>query len=211
MKSFYTPPFFVKSLFKEYIWESKCKKVLLTFDDGPTIESTEKIILLLNDLSIKAVFFCVGNNISSNKELTELLIKSGHSVGNHTLTHKKLLWLNSVEIQKEISMTNKILNENHNYKVDYFRPPHGLPAFGLKRILQNLNLKNIMWSLLTKDYKDDIRGVKFIVQKYLRNNSIVVLHDNKKSKDIILDSIKIVVDDASKKGFEIGVPAECLN
>lgn len=211
MKSFYTVPSPIKKLFKDYVWESKCDKILLTFDDGPTVYSTEKILRLLNDFGIKAVFFCVGNKIKLNKELTELLIKSGHSVGNHTFSHRKLISLRSEVIRKEIIMTNDILTEIHNYQPLYFRPPYGLPAFGLNKVLQNFNLKNIMWSLLTMDYKDNIGVVKFAAEKFLEHNSIIVLHDNNKSKDIILDSIKIVVDEASKKGFEIGTPAECLN
>ena len=211
MKPFYTPPSIIKKISKEYVWESACNKVLLTFDDGPTIENTEKIIRLLNDLRIKTVFFCVGNNIKYNKQLSDIIISNGHAIGNHTFNHRRLIGLNCKEIKKEIRMTNEILYDNHNYHACYFRPPYGIPVFGLSKILQSFNLKNIMWSLLTMDYKDDIRVVKFAVENYLKNNSIVVLHDNKKSKKIILDSIKIIVDEVAAKGFEIGEPSECLN
>jgi hypothetical protein len=67
-----------------------------------------------------------------------------------------------------------------------------------------------MWSLLTYDYKNDINLVKLVASKYMRRNSIIVLHDSLKSKDIIVDSINFIAEQAEKNGFEIGEPAECL-
>jgi len=71
-------------------------------------------------------------------------------------------------------------------------------------------MKNVMWSLLTYDYKNDLSIVKYSVKKYLRKNSIIVLHDSLKSKDIICDSIKFIAEEAAQKGFEFGEPEECL-
>ena len=68
-----------------------------------------------------------------------------------------------------------------------------------------------MWSLLTYDYKNDLEVVKFGVKKYLRNNSIIVLHDNIKSKNIILDSISLIVDEARSRNYQFGEADECLN
>jgi peptidoglycan/xylan/chitin deacetylase (PgdA/CDA1 family) len=71
-------------------------------------------------------------------------------------------------------------------------------------------MKCVMWNLLTYDYKNDIKRVKFSIDNYLQNNSIIVLHDNNKSSDFIVDSIKYIADTAAAKGFEFGVPEECL-
>jgi peptidoglycan/xylan/chitin deacetylase (PgdA/CDA1 family) len=194
-----------------YTWETKNNKLLLTFDDGPTKESTEKILLLLNDLNLKAVFFCVGNNVALNREVTNLIIDQGHTIGNHTYNHRKVMFLKPDGIMNEIRDTNNLLAEKHNYIVKYFRPPHGLPSFDLSGKLSLFNQRCVMWSLLTMDYKNDLEVVKFAVVNYLKQNSIVVLHDSKKSTGIILDSIKLIVDLAAGKGYEFGEPDECLN
>lgn len=211
MKFLYSPPFPLKKLMHNYTWETKNNKLLLTFDDGPTKESTEKILLLLNDLNLKAVFFCVGNNVALNREVTNLIIDQGHTIGNHTYNHKKIMFLKPDGIMNEIRDTNNLLAEKHNYIVKYFRPPHGLPAFDLSGKLSLFNQRCVMWSLLTMDYKNDLEVVKFAVVNYLKQNSIVVLHDSKKSTGIILDSIKLIVDFAAGKGYEFGEPDECLN
>jgi hypothetical protein len=67
-----------------------------------------------------------------------------------------------------------------------------------------------MWSLLTEDYKNNFETVKFAVKNYLKENSIIVLHDSVKSKNIIKDSINFILDKASEKGYTFGEPAECL-
>jgi peptidoglycan/xylan/chitin deacetylase (PgdA/CDA1 family) len=72
-------------------------------------------------------------------------------------------------------------------------------------------LKNIMWSLLTYDYKNELSIVKFAVEKYLKPNSIIVLHDNNKSKNIISDSISFIVDEVRKRNYQFGEAEECLN
>ncbi len=209
MKSLYNPPRVIKNLFKSFRWESR-SKILLTFDDGPTTTATEKILTFLDQKKIKAIFFCVGNNIKKNQSLCNEIINAGHTVGNHTFNHQIITKINSSEAKEEISLFNTLLEEKHNYKVKYFRPPHGRFNFSTRKITDELNLQNIMWSLLTYDYKNDLNVVKFAVDNYLNKNSIVVMHDSIKSEKIIIDSIKYLLGKAEEKGFEIGEPQECL-
>lgn len=210
LKYFYDPPKVIKIAFKNFIWNTSNSKILLTFDDGPIPETTEIILKCLNKNKINAVFFCVGNNVKNYPELCKNIISEGHLIGNHTFNHKKIINLNKKEIDEEIDSFNNLLNQKFNCKIRYFRPPHGKFNFSTSKIMREKNLKNIMWSLLSYDYKNDINLVKFVVNKYLQKNSIVVLHDSKKSKEIIEDSIKIIIDETYKKGFEIGKPDECL-
>jgi hypothetical protein len=48
------------------------------------------------------------------------------------------------------------------------------------------------------------------VKNYLKENSIIVLHDSVKSKNVIKDSINFILDKAFEKGYTFGEPAECL-
>ena len=73
------------------------------------------------------------------------------------------------------------------------------------------DLKNVMWSLLTYDYKNDLSIVKFAIEKYLKHNSIIVLHDSNKSKSIISDSISLIADEVRKRNYQFGGADECLN
>jgi len=206
----YNPPVIIKRLFNDFYWDTSNNKILLTFDDGPTTQSTETILKTLNGFKIKAIFFCVGNNVKNHQELTNSILSEGHTIANHTFNHRKLTEVNIDETVKELDSFNNLLEEKHNYKVKYFRPPYGKFRLSTNRFLKQKQLKNVMWSLLTYDYKNDFNLVKFAVQNYLQNDSIIVLHDSIKSKDIIKDSLNFIVNEVYKRGFSFGEPAECL-
>lgn len=204
------PPLIIKFFFKDFYWNTFNDKILLTFDDGPTVEVTELILNILSKNKIKAVFFCVGNNVKNHQSLVKEILDQGHLIANHTFNHKRLNKLSKTETDEEINSFNRIMKEKFDYDVKYFRPPHGKFTISTNGILKKKGLKCVMWSLLTQDYKNDFETVKFAVRNYLKKNSIVVLHDSIKSKEIIKDSINFIIDETAKKGFSFGEPEECL-
>ncbi len=208
MKMIYDPPGIIKKVYSNTRWESGVPKILLTFDDGPIPETTPMILDLLDELDIKSIFFCVGENIRLNYGLAEEIIRRGHSIGNHTYNHKNLIALSPAGQKKQLELFDKVYREIFNSETDCFRPPKGRIPLNYNSLLGGK--KNIMWNLLTYDYKNDLNIVKFAVQNFLKQNSIVVLHDSLKSKDIILNAIKYISEKAKEKNYEFGEPAECL-
>ena len=210
IKYFYNPPGLVKLLFNKWNWTTSNNKVLLTFDDGPIPETTPLILAALDKLNVRAAFFCVGNNIKKNPSLAKEILSCGHIICNHTYNHKIITRLEQTEAEKEIQSFINLTEDLLNYTPKYFRPPHGKFNLSTNKLLTKLNQSVVMWSLLTCDYKNDLNLVKLAVTKYLQKNSIIVLHDSLKCKDIIIDSIKTVADRVYEKGFEIGEPDGCL-
>ena len=200
----------VQKLFGNFIWQTANDKILLTFDDGPTEAATEKILSILNENKIKAIFFCVGNNIKQYPELTEKILEAGHTVANHTMNHKLITKMKREEAINEIKSFNDLMKEKFNYDVKYFRPPHG--RFNLKTngVLSDLNLKCVLWNLLTYDFENDIKRVRYAIDNYLRDNSLIVFHDNNKCSTIIKDSLNYTIEQAAKKGYQFGDSENCL-
>ncbi len=211
MKYIYNPPIILKKIFSDFIWNTNNGKALLTFDDGPNPGTTEIILKKLSEEKIKALFFCVGDNVKKNPDLVNQIKEAGHSFGNHTFNHKILNQISDEEKDYQISSVNKIFKEKFDISLKYFRPSHGRFQLSTSSLLKKHQLKNIMWSLLTYDYKNDLSIVKFAIEKYLRHNSIIVLHDSNKSKNIILDSISFIADEVRKRDYQFGEADECLN
>jgi peptidoglycan-N-acetylglucosamine deacetylase len=209
LKFQYNPPFIIKQVFPEFCWKSKTDKILLTFDDGPVYGNTEKILEVLNDYKIRSLFFCVGNNLFRNPSLAAEILKEGHIIGNHTYNHSKIT-NSDFDEHAEIDQFNELAEDKLGVKIKYFRPPHGRFNLMTGKLLRKKNLTNVMWSLLTYDFKGNSSLVKYSVINYLEKNSIIVLHDNVKSQDIILDSIKFIANEALGRGFRFGEPEECL-
>ncbi len=210
MKYKYNPPSLVKRILNNHQWDSIIPKILITFDDGPNPGTTEIILKELQSKSIKSVFFCVGENLKRNPNLVSEILSEGHVIGNHSYSHQIITKQKKSAIVESINQVQQLMLNSYNYKMRYFRPPHGRFDLRTNKILEQFGLKNIMWSLLTYDYKNDINIVKFAISKYLSNNSIIVLHDSAKSKNIIVDSINFILEETEKKNYQIGNPTECL-
>jgi peptidoglycan/xylan/chitin deacetylase (PgdA/CDA1 family) len=206
----YRPPFIVQKLFGNFIWKTSNNKILLTFDDGPTETATLKILSVLSKNKIKAVFFCVGNNIKQQTELTQKILQDGHTIANHTMNHNLITKMSREEAVNELKSFNDLMKEKFNYQVKYFRPPHGRFNLKTNNILNELNLKCVMWNLLSYDFENKIEKVKYAIDKFLKENSIIVFHDNTKSSEIIEEALNYTINNAVKKGYQFGEPEDCL-
>ena len=197
-------------MFPSFRWESRTGKILLTFDDGPVPGLTEIILKKLDEYKIKGLFFCVGNNIRKYPSLAQEIIKEGHIIGNHTYNHFNLTSPDFNPVV-EIDGFNRLVRDKLGIEVRYFRPPHGRFNLYTNKTLREREMVNVMWSLLTYDFKGDISKVKMSVSWCMKENSIVVLHDNLKSEKILSESIDYIAREAAGKGFLFGEPEECLN
>ncbi len=207
----YNPPKLVKAVFNKFAWESSQEKILITFDDGPNPGTTERILASLKKHNVQALFFLVGENIKRYPEFVKQILDEGHEIGNHTMKHSIISKLSKSERQKEIDEVQKIMHDEFDYIVKYFRPPHGRFSLGLSAELEGLKLRNVMWSLLTYDFKNNLDIVKNVVNNYLNKNSLVVFHDSKKSENIIIDSIEYLLAEVERKNLKVGNVSECLS
>jgi peptidoglycan-N-acetylglucosamine deacetylase len=210
LKYYYNPPSIVKILNRNFYWSTGNNKILLTFDDGPTEAATMKILSILRANHLKTVFFCVGNNIKNQPALAERILSDGHIIANHTMNHKLLTKMSSEESIVELSTFNKLMKDKFNYNVKYFRPAHGRFNFKTNGILKELNLECVMWNLLTYDYENNIEKVKYAIDNYLNENSILVFHDSIKCGDIIEEALNYTIEQADKMDLKFGEPEDCL-
>ncbi|NTW31526.1 MAG: polysaccharide deacetylase family protein [Bacteroidetes bacterium] len=196
---FFLIPFLFKKIFhKTMVWEmsSSEKTIYLTFDDGPEPSVTPEILEILYGYNAKATFFCVGNNAKNNPDIFEMLVKSGHSVGNHTYNHLNGWNTETEKYLEDVEKCNKIVKSN------LFRPPYGKLKLSQLRKLKN-NYSIIMWSLICGDFDKNVSKEKCleILLKNTRSGSIVVLHDSLKAKEKVLYALPIFLEHFTKLGY----------
>ena len=105
-------------------------QIIFTFDDGPVLGVTDKILDVLKEHNIKATFFVIGYNVKAHPALMKRILDEGHIVGNHSMDHHPLKNLDPVTwkdvVQKEVlDMHDLILPYLGNNKHFYFRAPDG--------------------------------------------------------------------------------------
>jgi peptidoglycan/xylan/chitin deacetylase (PgdA/CDA1 family) len=102
------------------------RRIYLTFDDGPSAETTPQLLDHLKEAGIKATFFVVGRNIenASGRAIVERMAAEGHQIGNHTYSHPNLTRLDAAVIGQEIKQTEDLIGPLDN-GIKVFRPPFG--------------------------------------------------------------------------------------
>jgi peptidoglycan/xylan/chitin deacetylase (PgdA/CDA1 family) len=89
------------------IAKSDEKVAYLTFDDGPTIKATGKILDILKEENVKATFFVVGKHVKEHPELVKREYDEGHYIANHGYNHNnKLLYKDMESFRNEIISTD---------------------------------------------------------------------------------------------------------
>lgn len=65
------------------------RKVTLTFDNGPSIGNTDRILDILRERGIRTTFFLVGQNLvdPAARALAARAKDEGHWIGNHSMRH----------------------------------------------------------------------------------------------------------------------------
>lgn len=176
------------------------KVVYITFDDGPTPDVTEQILEVLDKYSVKASFFCCGQNADANPELLKKIADEGHTIGYHSYSHKDILktkpseWLADVERKSALS------------DVKLFRPPYGRILFRHYRRLKS-RYKFVFWDVMSYDY-DVTRSpesIMSLLEKSVREGSVVVFHDKGKCKENTLAVLPQFIELMKSKGYSFGV------
>ena len=180
------------------------KIAFLTFDDGPNISVTPKILDILKEENVKASFFVIGKCVDSHPEITKRAYDEGHYIANHGYSHNNN-FLNEVK-KTDLAIGNAI--GVPNYCSHIFRFPNGFMSPSNKakkkesvKLLQNIDFNYIDWNCLNND------SVKKYSSSQLLNNLIkssqnkdilvILMHDTKdvsNSSIVLKDSIKYLKD-----------------
>lgn len=192
------PPLLYRAMFTKAHWRinKEEKVVYLTFDDGPIPEVTPWVLDTLDKFSIKATFFCVGDNVRKYPEIFEEVKRRGHRVGNHTFNHLQGWRTLTKNYLANVAKADKLIQSN------LFRPPHGHVRMPQMWFLKR-HYKIIMWDVVTRDYNPDLTGddIINIVKKRTRNGSIIVFHDSVKSIKRLQESLEGAIQWLLESGY----------
>lgn len=187
----------------------------LTFDDGPIPEQTPWVLDTLDKYGIKATFFCVGDNIRKYPEIFKEVVMRGHVVGNHTYHHVQLFkctWKEYVEeIRRCTEEARKVCEE---VGMRLFRAPHGqMTPWRCRELVKcssdltkDLGIdKLVFWDVMPKDYDKSLTPQQVFanIKTYVRDGSIIVLHDSVKSDERMRYSLESTIEWAIENGWEI--------
>lgn len=171
----------------------------LTFDDGPHISNTPKVLDALDKHQLKASFFLVGENLVNQtpanlrkkQEILERMKRAGHPIGSHSFKHVLHTKLNDSELEYLIRRSREVLS-GHLSEPQMFRLPYGdgwhpltvnkPRAKAVMSELKRQNFSHIGWSLDADDWdrrRQRSPGILPILMDQICENEggVVLLHD----------------------------------
>jgi len=162
---------------------SKC--MALTFDDGPTPETTPGILELLARYNIKATFFVIGKKAEKYPELIRDILTAGHTIGNHSWKHDSLLMLRSQQTLHADIHKSQQLFATFGVRPLLFRPPVGITNPLLRTVLQKEKLQAVTFSCRAFDGGNrKITNLAERILKKLKKGDILLLHDLAPQKEL---------------------------
>ena len=192
------------------------KIAYLTFDDGPTLKATGKILDILKAEDIKATFFVIGKHVKEHPELAKRAYEEGHYLANHGYHHNnKKLYQSDESFISEIKNTDIEIGKAigvENYCSHVFRFPNGYMSSHYKakkkeavKLLSEMNYTYIDWNCLNNDSVKKYNNSQLLrnLKKSAKNKGtlVVLMHDTSDVNDtpsILKDSI----DYLKEQGYE---------
>ncbi|WP_085523740.1 polysaccharide deacetylase family protein [Tuberibacillus sp. Marseille-P3662] len=165
---------------------SERKVVYLTFDDGPS-SVTDEILETLRKYRAKATFFMLAPHMKERPEVVKQIVKEGHGVGLHGVTHELGQFYRSKQtVLHEMNIAQKTLKNITGFRSNIVRVPYGSVPYLIqpfRKALKSHGYKIWDWNVDSDDW--DLPGKAYVTntihqtQKLEQGGvrSIVLLHD----------------------------------
>lgn len=164
--------------------------IYLTFDcgyeyiatdgNGNKYRVTERILDILKEKNVKAVFFVTLPYAKAQPDLVRRMINEGHTVGNHTKSHLIMPEQTIDTMVYEIMSVHNYIKEKFDYEMTLFRFPEGEYSTRALAVVQTLGYKTVHWSFAYLDYEtDDQPSIERALNKVTSSHcsgSIYLLH-----------------------------------
>jgi peptidoglycan/xylan/chitin deacetylase (PgdA/CDA1 family) len=174
------------------------KEVVLTFDDGPQVNTTHAILAALAQHCTKATFFSIGKMAAGLPEIIRDVAKGGHTIGTHTWSHLDLSKMKSdaewkAEIEKAVSAVRRAVGGPIS---PFFRYPYLRDSKDTLAHLASRNMAIFSTDIDSFDFKFKADAlVKSVMGKLeKKGKGILLMHDiqpgTAKAVPGLLDALK---------------------
>ncbi|WP_244906725.1 polysaccharide deacetylase family protein [Neobacillus soli] len=171
-------------------------------------EYIPEILKILNKHQVKATFFFDGSWVEKNPELAIMINKENHEIGNHAYSHPDLKQRSMTDTIEELQKTNDVIKATLGKKPKWFAPPSGSFNQGTINIAHQLNMKTILWTVDTVDWKKPAPAemVRSVVTK-VGNGSMVLMHPTMP----VAVGLKDMISEIKAKGYQLGTVSDLMS
>lgn len=191
------------------------KEVFLTFDDGPSINNTTKILDILQQNGVKATFFIVGEKAKENPSILKQLSDRGMSIGIHTYSHDYKEMYSSLDAYLDDFQFCKDIIKDITGKdsIVFVRLPGGSDNLVasvnnlsiIKKTLKGNGMKYVDWNVDSGDADKRFVSKDVIKQNVIngcknKKIAVVLMHDSY-YKTSTVEALPDIISYLKKEGF----------
>jgi peptidoglycan/xylan/chitin deacetylase (PgdA/CDA1 family) len=183
--------------------------IAMTFDDGPSVTLTPKLLDLLAAHHIKATFFVIGENVAEHPEIVARAAREGHEIGNHSWSHPNFVKMSDDGVRRQLQQTDDAIKSATGKRPSLMRPPYGSITPREKRwIHDDFGYQIILWDVDPYDWKRPGPAVvRSRILKETRPGSIVLSHDIHPGT---IEAMPSTFDELEAKGFKFVTVSELI-
>lgn len=190
------------------------KKVYLTFDDGPGVQ-TEKILNILKKQKVKATFFVTGKEGAEAKKLYRRIVAEGHTLGMHSYSHiYDTIYESKKAFQKDFEKLYEYLHDVTGVYPELYRFPGGssiqsieLPIQTFVDVLEEKDVQYLDWNIISPDINDlsvtKKQMVNSIIQGVAQYNTSVVLMYDVADKPMTVKALPSIIKELKAENYEL--------
>lgn len=193
------------------------RKVYLTFDDGPS-SNTSRILDILAEYDVKATFFVVGKEEEQYQELYKRIVDEGHTLGMHSYSHKYDEIYQSVDsFAQDMSKLQEFLYETTGVWCRYCRFPGGssntvsrVDMYDLIAYLDEQDITYFDWNIASGDASNSYISKEAIISNCISTlpqyqESIILMHDAS-NKNTTVEALPVLIEQIQAMDNTVIVP-----
>ncbi len=183
------------------------RSIALTFDDGPSEDSTPHILDRLDRLGLSATFFCLGSMVDCSPELVGEIARRGHSIATHGYSHEPHLLRSPLWVTRDLAAAKGSM-ATAGAGVRWFRPPYGVVSGTTILASRRLGMGIVLWSAWGREWADpEPRAVAERICRRLEPGAIVLLHDADSTSPpgtwkVTFEALGHIADEIHARGLE---------
>lgn len=180
--------------------------VALTYDDGPSKNSTPRILETLRANGGRATFFMVGNRAEKNGAVIRQMVSQGCEVANHTYDHTLMSKVDPAELERQLMMTNQVVANAGGVTPVLMRPCGGDTNDAGMGVAGAISMPAVLWSIDTLDWKTrDAEKTVSAVLDHVKDGDIVLMHD---LYETAADASDVIVPELIRRGYQLVTVSE---
>lgn len=181
--------------------------VSLTFDDGPNPPDTPRLLAVLDQHRVKAVFCLWGDHVLAHPDLVRMIVAEGHTLCNHGMHHENMGAWTPAQIEADLRQTSAAIRQAApGADIPYFRAPFG--SWGqTPTVAARLGMQPLGWRLAVTDWEPP--GTDELVRRLetgITPEAVVLLHDGGGDRSQTVDAVDRIIPAFKADGWRFVLP-----